>query len=351
MSAPRSRIERRYLSPLRYPGGKARLSRYLADTFAAQWGLMDVEVWVEPFAGGLGAGLALLDRAEVSEVWFAEKNPALAAMWRTVIADPEAFATRVEQISPTLSTFRDATAAVEAVYEGDPVDDLTAGLAAFLVNRCSRSGIVAPRVGPIGGQAQSGKWTVESRFDGPRLADRVRHIASLTPSMRFLGADAIACIDSLDGSGVEEEVMLFVDPPYVREGNRLYAEGMTRGAHRDLAAALNHTPARWVLTYDTDPFVVDVLYPDRRVIEFDIAHTANQQRIAREYLLFSPNAVAPDPHMAPVMARGDARWVRSEDRTWPTLIDDNLREGRDAVGGPPYCQDELTGFAAEGALT
>jgi len=38
--------KRRYVSPLRYPGGKAAMAPWLADMFADQGGLMDVEVWM-----------------------------------------------------------------------------------------------------------------------------------------------------------------------------------------------------------------------------------------------------------------------------------------------------------------
>lgn len=64
----------RWVSPLRYPGGKGRMAGALAELFMAQFGLMDVEVWVEPFAGGAGAGLHLLDRDVVEEVWLSGAN-------------------------------------------------------------------------------------------------------------------------------------------------------------------------------------------------------------------------------------------------------------------------------------
>jgi hypothetical protein len=44
----RERARRRWISPLRYPGGKGRMSAYLAELFEAQIGPMDVEVFVEP---------------------------------------------------------------------------------------------------------------------------------------------------------------------------------------------------------------------------------------------------------------------------------------------------------------
>lgn len=299
----------RYLSPLRYPGGKARMSTYLGDLFTHQSGLMDIEVWVEPFAGGLGAGLHLLHKEVVSEVWFCEKNPALAAMWNELIRDPLDFADRVSRLAPSLNLYYDCVARVAASYEGDTTDQHGLGVAAFVVNRCSRSGIVAPRVGPVGGKHQSGKWTIADRFHPDRLAERIRYIAPLTRRMRYQGDDALRSLADLDGSvGIEDEMVIFADPPYIREGNGLYANGFTAAHHQQLADALGATPARWVLTYDDEPDVHQRFYPHQRVLEFDIPHTANKQRIDREYLVFSDN-VAVNPDMG-VFPRGSTRWLR-----------------------------------------
>jgi DNA adenine methylase len=120
--------------------------------------------------------------------------------------------------------------------------------------------------------------------------------------------DGIAFIEDAADSGMSEEVLLFVDPPYVREGNRLYASGLDEAAHARLARALNGTSARWVLTYDDEPVVSDVLYPDRRVLAYDIRNTANRSRVAREFAVFSDNLdVGPDTDLLPA---GRTNWLR-----------------------------------------
>ncbi|WP_156250878.1 DNA adenine methylase [Pseudactinotalea terrae] len=300
---------RRYLSPLRYPGGKARMAGRLADIFAGQVSLLEVEVWIEPFAGGAGAGLHLLETGAVSEVWLTEKHPALAAMWATVLAEPEQLARRVESTMPDLDLW---TASLEAV--GAAMDGTWAGerfelaFAALVVNRCSRSGIVAPRVGPIGGKQQSGPWTIASRWNGDGLASRIRHLGTLAGRIRFTEGEAVTTIADLDGSGIEEEVMLLVDPPYLREGNRLYANGMTEVEHRELARVLNASPARWLLTYDDEDVVAQVLYPHRRVLAYQIPNTANRARIATEHAVLSDNLwLPPDTVLLP---GSSSTWVR-----------------------------------------
>lgn len=280
-----SRVER-YLSPLRYPGGKASIAPMLGDMFTGQMSEMPIEIWIEPFAGGAGAALNLVERGAVDEAWLVDANPAIAAFWATVLADGEHLATQVERTIPTMRLWERSRTLLEMA---DSVDTYELAFAAFIVNRCSRSGIVAPRSGPIGGRAQDGRWTLASRFNGPALADRIRRVHALRSRLRSHYADGIRFIEDVDEAGICEEVVFFVDPPYLREGNRLYAHGMDRAAHQRLATALNGTAARWLLTYDNHPDVATVLYPERRVIPFGIRNTANRARQATELAVLSDN--------------------------------------------------------------
>lgn len=284
--------DRRYVSPLRYPGGKAAMAPWLATLFAQQSGWMDIEVWVEPFAGGAGAGLTLLDDDAVDEVWLVDQNPAIAAFWRTVVDEGARLATAAERATPTMALYEQSlriladSARRASTNREDPYD---LGFAAFIVNRCSRSGIIAPHAGVIGGKKQTGDWTVTSRFNGPELADRIRHIHAMRSRIHTHHGDGISFIEDLDTSGVGDEVVLFVDPPYIKEGNRLYAQGLDRTAHARLSNALNGTATRWVLTYDDHPDVGELLYPERRVLAYGIRNNANRARAARELAVLSDN--------------------------------------------------------------
>ena len=72
---------RRYgtLSPLRYPGGKAALAGFFADLFQ-QMRLQDV-YYVEPYAGGAGAGIALLREGLIDHLIINDIDPAVHAFW------------------------------------------------------------------------------------------------------------------------------------------------------------------------------------------------------------------------------------------------------------------------------
>lgn len=289
---------RRYVSPLRYPGGKATMASWLGEMFSRQLGYMDVEVWLEPFAGGAGAALTLLDRDAVPEAWIVDANPAIAAFWQTVTGDGDALAARIERTTPTLGLYARSQG---LLAEPDGADRFELGYAAFIVNRCSRSGIIAPRSGAMS--------DIGARFNAAELADRIRHVASFGSRLRVIHGDGIGFIEDLNGAaGIEDEVLAFCDPPYLREGNRLYRVGMDGDMHQRLADALHATPARWLLTYDNEPAVTDLLYPDHRVIAYDIRNNANRARIAREYAVLSHNLDVDDATgLSPYGEVADAR--------------------------------------------
>ncbi|XKH58555.1 DNA adenine methylase (plasmid) [Citricoccus nitrophenolicus] len=299
----------RYVSPLRYPGGKAKMAPYLAEAFADHLGPMDVEIWMEPFAGGAGAGLTALLKHQVPELWLVEYHPALAAFWQQVVEGPEPLARAVETTTPSLALFDRCRQTVADALAGESVDQFEAAYAAFMVNRLSRSGILSPTAGPIGGRGQTGRWKIGDRFNPTALAERLRLIGGLGSRIKVTHGDGIERIAELSDSGVEDEVLLFVDPPYVVDGDRLYAQGMSGSDHALLAQALAGCPSPWALTYDAHPEVAR-LYAGHRTMEFEIPHTANKRAIDTEYLVLSDNLAVPD---ANPLGRGDHWWVGSRD--------------------------------------
>lgn len=283
----------RYASPLRYPGGKARMAPWLTETFESLQWPMDVEIWLEPFGGGAGAALTALTTGKVPEAWIVEANPALAAFWTTVMNDGPALAARVERIVPTLSLFQESRQNVADALAGERIDTFDLGLAAFILNRCSRSGMILPSVGPIGGKAQAGQHTIGARFNAAALADRIRAVHALGDRFKVFAADGISFLEDLPDSGVQDEVFCFVDPPYIGVGNDLYAIGMDDDLHQRLARALNRLTAPWLLTYDAHA-QIPLLYPDSEVVEFDIPHTAGSSRVGTEYLVLGPGMGRPE---------------------------------------------------------
>lgn len=253
----------RHPSPLRYPGGRARMARILAriwDGVPLRPGAPDLEVWIEPFAGGAGAALALLEAGVVDEARLIEANSAIAALWRIILDEPDRLAARVERHTPTTTSFYASREQISALLAagGPSRDPWRDAWAALVMNRCSYSGLVAGNVGPLGGRRQNGRHRVGDRWNGPALADRIRRVGALAPRIALHDGDALEYLEDLPASGIGAEAMVFADPPYVDAGPSLYPRSLTTRDHARLAAALRSLDGPWLATYDDHPAVHDL---------------------------------------------------------------------------------------------
>lgn len=284
-----------YLSPLRYPGGKGRLAPYFARLLASQ--STTVDTYCEPYAGGAGAGLQLLNDGHVSKLIINDLNPGIAAFWRSVFFNTDAFVDMMMGCAVDLENWHRQ----RAIYlDASPQDDLTLGFATFFMNRTNRSGILSAR--PIGGLEQTGAWHIDARFNKVDLVNRVRVLGALAPQVDVRQERATDLIRTLNRR--TRKVLMYVDPPYVVPGEELYMTDHSWVEHKKLERMLAKSPHPWILTYDADDRTRS-LYENYRCLRFDISHTAQVQKIGREYMFFSRGLRVPDRQVI----RGSGDWV------------------------------------------
>jgi len=70
-------------SPLRYPGGKSKLSRYIKEIIDKN--KLNDGVYIEPFAGGAGLALNLLYNEYVSKIILNDLSKPIYSFWYSVI--------------------------------------------------------------------------------------------------------------------------------------------------------------------------------------------------------------------------------------------------------------------------
>jgi DNA adenine methylase len=294
--APR-RPRQGYLSPLRYPGGKARLAPFIKNLIRAQE--PRPTAYAEPFAGGAGAALQLLVDEVVESIRINDLNPGIAAMWRAVFQQADEFARLIENEPVTLEAWHQHR---EVYLNSAGHDDLSLGFSTFFLNRCNRSGILTAR--PIGGLNQDGNWKIDARFTRAELAGRIRYLGQFRRRVRLSQLDARDFIRDLEVDA--DKVLLYVDPPYIGPGDELYLNKLSFQDHSELAAVLLDTRLRWFLTYDVDDRITDELYPNLRCARFNIKHTAQIQHIGSEYAVFGDEIEVPSLNILP---RETGDWV------------------------------------------
>jgi len=82
------------LSPLRYPGGKAKLKPFFAELIKLN--KLEGCTYVEPYAGGAGLALSLLNDGLAARVTLNDADPIIFAFWQAVLNDTDALCSLIE---------------------------------------------------------------------------------------------------------------------------------------------------------------------------------------------------------------------------------------------------------------
>lgn len=282
---------RRYgtLSPLRYPGGKAALAGLFADLIREL--KINDATYVEPYAGGAGAGIALLREGLVSRLVINDVDPAVHAFWDSVVSDNDRFIEQVREVPLTVDEWR----MQRDRYRQQDADPFDRGFAFFYLNRTNRSGVL--NAGVIGGQAQTGEYKINARFNRETLVGRLSAIGRLASQIEVTAVDGREVIENF---GSDQSAFLYIDPPYVHAGSQLYLNAFGADDHANLAAAVgNVTAAHWLMTYDVAPLISD-LYDEYFQCRLALNYSARYPGEAQELLIASAEVAKVVKRLFPV---------------------------------------------------
>lgn len=275
-------------SPLRYPGGKQVLSRVLTRIIELNGATGGT--YIEPYAGGAGAALALLLDEHVDRIVINDADYRIYAFWRAALSQTDAFVERIRTVKLNVAEWRRQ----RAIYQhGRRESILRLGFATFYLNRCNRSGIIASG-GPIGGLNQRGKWKIDARFNRPELAARVRRLAAYRDRIDVTNLDAVACLRSnVMSLPRTARPFTYLDPPYFAKAEDLYMNHYAAGDHAAVAEFVQETlNVPWVMTYDDAP-EIRRLYRRLRVVPLVLDYSARDRRQGREMLILKPHLTFP----------------------------------------------------------
>ncbi len=272
-------------SPFRYPGGKGFFAYALAEMIAAT---PDIKDYAEPYAGGASAALHLLASGSVKRIFLNDADPRIYAAWTAILHRNEEFVERLESISINMDTWHKCLHLVlEPTAETDAFE---LGLATFFLNRTNRSGIILG-AGPIGGYAQAGKWKVDARFYRDTMIQRVRWLGQRSEFIHVSNLDGLTFIKRCWTGDESATTFLFIDPPYVAAGSRLYLNGMDEDGHRQLGEFFQRSTGRnWAMTYDDCPLIREI-YAGMHIENLAVTYSLQHKRKAAEVLIRPPSLV------------------------------------------------------------
>ena len=276
-----------FLSPLRYPGGKAKVADFV-QCLIKENALLD-GTYVEPYVGGGSVALSLLFNEYVSDIYINDKDISIYAFWYSVLNNTDALCQLIKDTPINVETWFKQKEFQQNKENGN-ADLLKLGFSTFFLNRTNRSGIL--KAGIIGGYEQTGNYKIDARFNKEDLIKRIQRIADYAERIHLTNEDAVTLVQRLK-DGLPHNTLFYLDPPYYIKGKGLYLNYYNDKDHQDIANSIgDFREHKWIISYDNVDFIVD-LYSKFRQKTFELNYSASNSGKGKEVMIFSENLVIP----------------------------------------------------------
>lgn len=268
------------VTPIRYPGGKTKLYSFVRNLL--QKNNLLHGTYCEPFAGGAGLAIKLLEKGDVDHLILNDADPAIYAVWDLILHSPDDLCDFIEAVDVSIEEW-DKQKKIYTERENYSLADL--GKATFFLNRTNISGVITG--GVIGGRDQNGNYKMGARFNKENLVEKIRTISEFQEYIELYNLDVLDLMDQVFQK-LEDRTLINFDPPYVKKGSQLYKNSFTKEDHTRLRDRIAECDRRWIVTYDVCDLVKE-LYADFRGGYIEVYYSANEIRKAQEYVFYSDN--------------------------------------------------------------
>ena len=270
-------------SPLRYPGGKFKLSK-LVELVIGKAG-DKCTTYIEPFAGGAAIAIDLLLRNVVTNIVINDLDRNIYSFWKACVEDADNFIDRIYSTPVNLDVWKKQ----REIYRAGGKYSLDLAFATFFLNRTNHSGILSS--GPIGGMAQE-KWKLDVRYSKDTLIRKVKAIGERRRNIKVYNRDVFSLIKN-QLSAYSENALIYFDPPYYIRGSELYKNFFTKKVHSRLSNSIGKdVSSPWIVSYDDVPEICK-LYESFPAKHFSLSYSLANNGKGREVMFFKSDSLVP----------------------------------------------------------
>lgn len=273
-------------SPLRYPGGKVSLYDFLKKMLKKN-NVTD-GIYAEGFAGGGGAALKLLMLEDVNKIYLNDNDIFIYKLWYSILHNTEELLRKIYDTEVTIDEWKYRKSILKSKNLTDNYSDIEIAFTTFFLNRCNRSGIL--KAGVIGGIEQNGDWKIDARYNKKDLMKRIELISFYKDRIKLSNKDVISFLKQISRlKNSTSDILVYLDPPYVKQGKDLYLNYFEKEDHIKLSKYLQKDFKNlWITSYD-DNELIHSIYKEVTKNIFEFNYFANKTKIGRELIIASKN--------------------------------------------------------------
>lgn len=274
------------ISPLRYPGGKAKIYDRIERLFSRN--KLSNITYTEPFAGGCGLALLLLKNKIVDKLILNDIDKGIYSFWYSVLNYDVEFIDIIKKIDVNMEERekqKDIYKKKDDVDLKNKKEIIKLGIATFYLNRVNRSGIL--KAGVIGGKNQNGNYKMDCRFNKEKLIKKILEISKYKENIKFYNLDVLDFIEEINKME-KKNLFVFFDPPYYKRGSELYTNFFKYENHFNLSERIKKLDLNWIVTYDNCD-EIKKMYNTYDIKEFNINYSLEKKIKGKEIVVFSEN--------------------------------------------------------------
>ena len=265
-------------TPLRYPGGKSRATKFLTPKFP-----QDIKDYREPFIGGGSVAIEFTKLNPDASVWVNDLYNPLYNFWCILRDEPQELYEVIKGYKEDYGTpelARQLFNEMKIQLNHEETEDFYRAVAFYIVNKCSFSGLTESS--SFSQQASVSNFSMNGIEKIPEYGKMIKDW-----KITNYGYDSLLTDD--------KAVFTYLDPPYDIKDNLYGRKGsMHKGFDHDkFAADCSDCSLDQLISYNSDQLVKD-RFKDWSAAEFDLTYTMRsvgeymrEQKKRKELLLFN----------------------------------------------------------------
>lgn len=248
---PKNKNIKTQTSPFRYPGGKSKLTKFIATLINQE----HAETLISPYTGGGSVEFALLQAGLIQNLIINDLDYFVYNVYYVILNHYDEFIQQLNHIKINHQVYGWAHNVIN--HKQAENDRIKQALAMLINNRCSYSGIYY--AGPIGGK-NGNNATLAIRFKPDNIIKRCQAIHHCKDRITLYHCDALQLIKQ---EQLTPNSTFLIDPPYVEKGPKLYQMSYHKSDHIALISQLKqlhqNSDNDIILFYDNNQLITNEL--------------------------------------------------------------------------------------------